>query len=101
MINESHSSTRKGESLEDTIRTLDMYGDAIVLRHPDNDSADIAAKYADHPVINAGNDPVSTLLRLSSISSPSGKSSARSMVSPSHSPATSVMAVQCTACARS
>ncbi len=55
MINESHSSTRKGESLEDTIRTLDMYGDAIVLRHPDNDSADIAAKYADHPIINAGN----------------------------------------------
>ena len=55
MINESHSSTRKGESLEDTIRTLDMYGDAIVLRHPDNDSAEIAAKYSDHPVINAGN----------------------------------------------
>lgn len=55
MINESHSSTRKGESLEDTIRTLDMYGDAIVLRHPDNDSAETAAKYADHPIINAGN----------------------------------------------
>lgn len=55
MINESHSSTRKGESLEDTIRTLDMYGDAIVLRHPDNDSAEIAAKYSDHPIINAGN----------------------------------------------
>ncbi|EMC91885.1 hypothetical protein BAUCODRAFT_152247 [Baudoinia panamericana UAMH 10762] len=55
MINESHSSTRKGESLEDTIRTLDMYGDAIVLRHPDNDSAEIATKYADHPIINAGN----------------------------------------------
>jgi len=55
VINEAHSSTKKGESLEDTIRTLDQYGDAIVLRHPDNDSADIAAKYADHPVINAGN----------------------------------------------
>jgi len=55
MINESHSSTRKGESLEDTIRTLDMYGDAIVLRHPDNDSAEVAAKCADHPIINAGN----------------------------------------------
>ncbi|KAK4544374.1 hypothetical protein LTR36_004265 [Oleoguttula mirabilis] len=55
MINESHSSTRKGESLSDTIRTLDMYGDAIVLRHPDNDSAEVAAKAADHPVINAGN----------------------------------------------
>ncbi|KAF2765236.1 bifunctional carbamoylphosphate synthetase/aspartate transcarbamylase [Teratosphaeria nubilosa] len=55
MINESHSSTRKGETLEDSIRTIDQYGDAIVLRHPDNESADIAAKYADHPVINAGN----------------------------------------------
>ncbi|KAK3627337.1 Carbamoyl-phosphate synthase [Elasticomyces elasticus] len=71
MINESHSSTRKGESLEDTIRTLDMYGDAIVLRHPDNDSADIAAKYADHPIINAGNGtrehPTQALLDLFTI----------------------------------
>ena len=55
VTNESHSSTKKGESLEDTIRTLDQYGDAIVLRHPDNDSADIAAKAADRPLINAGN----------------------------------------------
>lgn len=55
LINESHSSTKKGESLADTIRTLDQYGDAIVLRHPSDDSADIAAKAADHPVINAGN----------------------------------------------
>jgi len=54
MINESHSSTKKGETLEDTIRTLDQYGDAIVLRHPDNASAELAAKYADHPIINAG-----------------------------------------------
>lgn len=54
MINESHSSTKKGETLEDTIRTLDQYGDAIVLRHPDNASAEVAAKYADHPIINAG-----------------------------------------------
>ena len=55
MINESHSSTQKGESLSDTIRTLDQYGDAIVLRHPDNESAEIAAKAADGPIINAGN----------------------------------------------
>ncbi|KAK6001103.1 hypothetical protein QM012_003186 [Aureobasidium pullulans] len=55
MINESHSSTKKGETLSDTIRTLDQYGDAIVLRHPDDDSADIAAEAADHPIINAGN----------------------------------------------
>ncbi|THX43522.1 carbamoyl-phosphate synth [Aureobasidium pullulans] len=55
MINESHSSTKKGETLSDTIRTLDQYGDAIVLRHPSDDSADVAAEAADHPIINAGN----------------------------------------------
>ncbi|KAF1347087.1 hypothetical protein BDV97DRAFT_358498 [Delphinella strobiligena] len=55
MINEAHSSTQKGETLQDTIRTLDQYADAIVLRHPSDDSADIAARYADHPVLNAGN----------------------------------------------
>ncbi|KAK4958684.1 Carbamoyl-phosphate synthase [Elasticomyces elasticus] len=55
LVNESHSSTQKGETLEDTIRTLDQYGDAIVLRHPSDDSAEIAAKAADHPIINAGN----------------------------------------------
>ncbi|KAF2148925.1 bifunctional carbamoylphosphate synthetase/aspartate transcarbamylase [Myriangium duriaei CBS 260.36] len=54
-INESFSSTKKGESLEDTVKTLDQYGDAIVLRHPDDDSAEIAARAADVPVINAGN----------------------------------------------
>ncbi|QIW99094.1 hypothetical protein AMS68_004612 [Peltaster fructicola] len=55
IVNEAHSSTKKGESLEDTIRTIDQYTDAMVLRHPDNDSADIAAAAADHPLINAGN----------------------------------------------
>lgn len=55
MTNEAHSSTKKGESLVDTIRTLDQYGDAIVLRHPEPDSVNIAAKSADHPIINAGN----------------------------------------------
>lgn len=57
LVNESHSSSQKGESLEDTIRTLDQYGDAIVLRHPDTESAHRAAKAADNPVINAGNGP--------------------------------------------
>ena len=55
MINEAHSSTQKGETLQDTIRTLDQYADAIVLRHPSDESADIAAKYAVNPVLNAGN----------------------------------------------
>lgn len=55
MINESHSSSQKGESLADTIRTLGCYGDAIVLRHPDEASASVAAKFSDVPIINAGN----------------------------------------------
>ncbi|KAI9713556.1 MAG: hypothetical protein M1820_000938 [Bogoriella megaspora] len=54
-ITEAHSSTTKGESLKDTIRTLGAYGDAIVLRHPSEDSADIAAKFSPVPIINAGN----------------------------------------------
>jgi carbamoyl-phosphate synthase/aspartate carbamoyltransferase len=51
----SHSSTVKGESLQDSIRTLGCYGDAIVLRHPSEASADIAAKFSPVPVINGGN----------------------------------------------
>lgn len=48
------SSVQKGESLPDTIRTLACYGDAIVIRHPDVGSAQLAAKYSPVPVINAG-----------------------------------------------
>ncbi len=55
IINTDHSSTQKGESLQDTIRTLGCYSDAIVLRHPDNSSAAIAAKYSPVPIINGGN----------------------------------------------
>jgi carbamoyl-phosphate synthase / aspartate carbamoyltransferase len=55
MINQTHSSTQKGESLADTVRTLGCYGDAIVLRHPDEKSADIASKFSNVPIINAGN----------------------------------------------
>ena len=54
-INTDHSSTRKGETLQDTIRTLGCYGDAVVLRHPDESSAATAAKYSSVPVINGGN----------------------------------------------
>jgi carbamoyl-phosphate synthase/aspartate carbamoyltransferase len=36
------------------VRTLGSYGDAIVLRHPQPGSATLAAKYANVPIINAG-----------------------------------------------
>jgi aspartate carbamoyltransferase len=49
-----YSSVSKGESLPDTVRTLECYADVIVLRHPETGSAALAAKYARKPVINAG-----------------------------------------------
>jgi aspartate carbamoyltransferase catalytic subunit len=48
------SSVSKGESLPDTIRTLESYADVIVIRHPDIGSAKIAADYARKPIINGG-----------------------------------------------
>lgn len=54
-INEvKYSSVSKGESLADTVRTLECYADVLVLRHPETGSAALAAKYARKPVINAG-----------------------------------------------
>ncbi len=54
-INEvRYSSVAKGESLPDTVRTLECYADVIVLRHPQTGSAEIAARAAKKPVINAG-----------------------------------------------
>src|SRR5512135_1725863 len=54
-INEvRYSSVSKGESLPDTVRTLEAYADVLVLRHPETGSAALAAKYAHKPVINAG-----------------------------------------------
>ncbi len=71
-INEVHySSVSKGESLPDTVRTLEAYADAIVLRHPDVGSAELAAKYARKPIINAGDGigehPTQALLDLFTI----------------------------------
>jgi carbamoyl-phosphate synthase/aspartate carbamoyltransferase/dihydroorotase/carbamoyl-phosphate synthase/aspartate carbamoyltransferase len=48
------SSVSKGESLPDTIRTLEQYADAVVLRHPEVGSSALAAAAASVPVINAG-----------------------------------------------
>jgi aspartate carbamoyltransferase len=49
-----NSSAKKGESLEDTIKTVSNYGDVIVLRHPEKGSAERAANVATVPIINAG-----------------------------------------------
>ena len=51
---ESFSSELKGGSLEETIRTVGYYADAIVLRHYESGSAKRAAKVSSIPIINAG-----------------------------------------------
>ena len=50
----SASSQSKGETWQDTIRTVDGYVDAIVMRHPMAGSAIEAAEIAQHPLINGG-----------------------------------------------
>lgn len=71
-INEvRYSSVSKGESLPDTVRTLECYADVIVLRHPEVGASALAAKYARKPVINAGDGigehPTQALLDLFTI----------------------------------
>lgn len=50
-----HSSVKKGETLEDTARTLNaMRPDCLVIRHRENGAAATVAPIMDAPVINAG-----------------------------------------------
>ncbi|KAK7300028.1 hypothetical protein RJT34_10859 [Clitoria ternatea] len=51
------SSAAKGETLEDTIRTVEGYSDIIVMRHFESGAARRAAETARIPVINAGDGP--------------------------------------------
>jgi aspartate carbamoyltransferase catalytic subunit len=48
------TSQKKGESLADTVRMASSYSDAIVVRHPQEGAARLAAEFADVPVLNAG-----------------------------------------------
>lgn len=52
--NVAYSSVSKGETLEDTIRTMQCYCDVIVLRHQEVGASQRAAQVADVPIINAG-----------------------------------------------
>jgi len=65
------SSNKKGESIEDSIRTLNSYGDIIVLRHPDIEAIYKASNVSTIPLINAGNGngehPTQALLDLFTI----------------------------------
>ena len=48
------TSVKKGETLSDTIRTIENYSDIIALRHPLEGSAKLAAEFSNVPIINAG-----------------------------------------------
>jgi aspartate carbamoyltransferase len=70
-INGETSSNKKGESIEDSIKTLNSYGDIIVLRHPDIEAIYKASEVSTLPLINAGNGngehPTQALLDLFTI----------------------------------
>jgi len=65
------SSTSKGESVMDTIRTVSSYADIIVMRHPKEGAALAASQRSVVPVINAGDGghchPTQTLADLLTI----------------------------------
>jgi aspartate carbamoyltransferase len=71
-----YSSVSKGETLEDTIRTLEQYADIIILRHPEVGAANRAAAVSKVPVINAGDGvgehPTQALLDLFTIMTEKG-----------------------------
>jgi aspartate carbamoyltransferase catalytic subunit len=71
------SSFSKGESLVDTIRVVEGYCDAIVLRHPREGAARLAAEVADVPVLNGGDGsnqhPTQTFLDLYTIREAAGR----------------------------
>lgn len=54
IVNEAYSSTQKGETIEDTIKTMCCYCDALVLRHPIKGSSEKCAAISTKPLINAG-----------------------------------------------
>lgn len=75
--NGEFSSAKKGESLEDTIKTVNAYADGIIIRHPEIGSATRAAKASRVPIINAGDGagdhPTQALLDVFTIQKAHGK----------------------------
>ena len=67
----ANSSTSKGESLADTIRTVSSYVDVIAMRNPKEGAALLASKFSNCPIINAGDGghyhPTQTLTDLVTI----------------------------------
>jgi aspartate carbamoyltransferase catalytic subunit len=71
------SSLKKGESFTDTIKTVSGYADVLVVRHPKEGSARLAAAVSNKPVINGGDGgnqhPTQTLIDLYTIKREKGK----------------------------
>jgi aspartate carbamoyltransferase catalytic subunit len=71
------SSFSKGESLADTIRVVEGYCDAMVLRHPREGAARLAAEVSRTPIVNGGDGsnehPTQTLLDLYTIRKAAGR----------------------------
>lgn len=71
------SSVAKGETLADTVKTVEQYSDVIVMRHPSEGAARLAADTVDIPVINAGDGanqhPTQTMLDLYTIRKACGR----------------------------
>jgi len=65
------SSAAKGESVSDTVRTVEAYADIIAMRHPKEGAPTIASMKTQIPIINAGdgghNHPTQTLTDLLTI----------------------------------
>lgn len=71
------ASVKKGENLADTIRVVENYADIIVLRHPLEGAARLAAEFSRIPIINAGSGaeehPTQALLDLYTILKEKGR----------------------------
>ena len=71
------SSATKGETVADTARVISCFADIMVIRHPKEGAATVAAHYASIPVINAGDGghqhPTQTLTDLLTIRNLQGR----------------------------
>lgn len=71
------SSVSKGESVEDTVRTVGCFADVIAMRHPNEGAPMLASMVSPVPIINAGdgghNHPTQTLTDLLTIRKEKGR----------------------------
>lgn len=71
------SSAAKGETIQDTVRTIDRYADVLVMRHHETGAAEQAAAVSGVPIINAGDGkgehPTQALLDMRTINEERGR----------------------------